>query len=192
MGITLAGCPVSGRWDRHAGGGNFIGTSPDWSPKGGVIVFSTPHTGHGDIYAYDIAQSALTRVTRDPNYEGDPEYSPDGKRLVFTREEGNVGHIWIMNSDGTQPKQLTADSGYDSSPSFSPDGTQVVFTRNVTDLKFRPGTAASSEIFVIDIDGTDEKRLTNNEVADFQPSFSPDGKQILYDVWADDIWLMKR
>ncbi len=190
LSVTLAGCPVGGRWDRYTDGGSFIGASPDLSPKADVIVFSSPDTGHGDIYSFNIAQSALTRLTDDPNYEGDPEYSPDGKRLVFVREENDAGHLWIMTSDGTQQTQLTTGSGYDTSPTFSPDGTQVVFTRNVTDLKFRPGSAASAEIFVIGVDGKGEKRLTNNEVADFQPSFSPDGKEILYDVWADDIWIM--
>ena len=188
--ITLAGCSVGGRWDHHAGGGSFIGASPSLSPKADVIVFASPDTGHGDIYAYDVARSALTRLTNDPDYEGDPEFSPDGKQIVFIREEDDIAHLWIMNSDGTKQAQLTTDAGYDSSPSFSPDGTKIVFTRNVTDYKFRPRSAASAETFMVGVDGTGEKRLTNNEIADFEPSFSPDGLQVLYDVWADDIWMM--
>ncbi len=188
--VALAGCPGGGRWDRSSGGGRFIGSNPDLTPKADVVVFASSETGHGDIYSYDIKRSVLTRLTDNPNYEGEPEYSCDGKRIVFIREHNDVANLWIMNSDGTKQSKLTTGSGYDSSPSFSPDGNRVVFTRNVTDLKFRPGTAASAEIFIIGIDGMHERRLTDNEIADFEPSFSPDGKKIVYDVWAENIWTM--
>ena len=91
--VMLVGCPVGGRWDRKAGGGRFIGASPDLSPKDDVIVFSSADTGHGDIYSYNIEASALTRLTDDPDYEGDPEYSPDGRQIVFVREENNVAKL---------------------------------------------------------------------------------------------------
>ena len=188
--LLLAGCPDSGRWERYSGGGSFNGTSPDMSPDQRTIIFSTPTSGKGDIAKHDIGNNFTTLLSNNPNYEGDAEFSPDGEKIVFIREENGVAKLWLMNSDGTNQTRLTKNDGYDFSPSFSPDGKKIVFSRNVSDLKFTPGTAASAEIFVIDVDGTNETRITNNEVADFEPSFSPDGKQIIFDTWAQKIWIM--
>lgn len=188
--VLLAGCPIGGRWDRYSGGGSFIGGCPDCSPDGSNIIFASPETGHGDIYQFNEGTGTFVRLTEDPGYEGDPEYSPDGSKIVFVREEDLIGHIWIMNADGTAQLRITNAPGYDSGPSFSPDGSRIVFTRNVAERKFRPGTAASAEIFVANVDGTGETRLTNNEQADWEASFSPDGEKIIYSVWSDDVWCM--
>jgi len=188
--VLVNGCKFGGRWDRHSGGGSFIGCSPSVSHRGSTIVFASPRTGHGDIYEYDESNSNLTRLTDNSNYEGDPEYSYDDKKIVFVREEDTIGHIWIMNADGTGQQRITNDRGYDSGPSFSPDGSQIVFTRNVAELKFLPGTTASAEIFIVNADGTGETRLTNNEQADWEPRFSPDGKQIVYSIGSQGIWTM--
>jgi len=188
--LLLTGCPTGGRWDRHSNGGSFIGARPNESPKGNEIVFSSPSSGNGDIYCYDAARSTSKQVTCNPSYEGDPKYSPDGTQIVFIREENDVANVWLMNSDGTQQTQITFSPAYDSGPSFSSDGRQIVFTRNVTDSRFRRGSALSAETFIVDADGTDETRLTDNDVADFEPSFSPDGKQILFCVAAQHIWIM--
>jgi len=179
-----------GRWDHYSSGGDFVGTSPSVSPDGSRFVFASPYTGHGDIYEFDESESTYRRLTHNPNYEGFPEYSPDGAKIVFVREEDAVCHVWIMNADGTGQTQLTSDAGDDCGPSFSPDGTRIVFARYVAELKFRRGTAASAELFVINVDGTGETGLTQNEQADWEAKFSPDGKRIIYSVWSDDVWVM--
>jgi Tol biopolymer transport system component len=94
-----------------------------------------------------------------------------------------------MNADGANPRQLSEGPEYDHTPSFSPEGAWIIFTRQA-DWKFRPGTAAAAESFIMRADGTGERRLTDNEEADFVPSFSPDGQSVLFDLWARDVWVM--
>ncbi len=88
--FVLDGCyskprPAAGRWVRYASGGRYIGAHPRASPNDKLVVFSSPATGCGDIYVYNMMTGAITRLTDDPNYEGDPAWSHDGKQIVFVR-----------------------------------------------------------------------------------------------------------
>jgi Tol biopolymer transport system component len=194
LSFLVIGCPkVPGRWDHYASGGSFIGVRPSPSPDGKFLVFASPRTGNGDIYRVNIDGSNLERLTRDENYEGDPVYSRDGRSIAFVREQGAIGHIWTMNADGTNPRQVTAEVWYDHWPSFSPDGTRIVFVRQLDGIKFRPGTSASAELFVMNSDGTLPVRLTDNAQPDWTPCFSTDGKRIFYSVYSgsDSVWVMQ-
>ncbi len=179
-----------GRAARFRNGGSFIGASPHMSPDGKAIVFASPCTGDGDIYLHLLGGSKTVRLTSHPNYEGDPQFSPDGKRIVFMRESEGVGHIWIMNADGSAQQQLTSGPDCDEGPSFSLDGRQIVFVRRVSRWTMIPGSAASAELFVMDVDGSQLTRLTDNTVPDWEPSFTPDGKEILFSRWSEEICIL--
>jgi Tol biopolymer transport system component len=114
--FSFSGCGESGRWDRYAGGGSYIGTRPSMSPDGSLIVYSSPATGHGDIYRINADGSQRTRLTSDPNYEGSPMFSFDGARICFMREDRGFGHIWIMDQDGKNQRQLTKARESDEDP----------------------------------------------------------------------------
>ena len=64
-------------------------------------------------------------------------------------------------------------------PSYSPDGARIVYQSRIFD---------QSEIYVMDADGSNETRLTNNSADDTHPSFSPDGSRILFDSNRDGVW----
>ena len=66
--------------------------------------------------------------------------------------------------------------GSEFGPSWSPDGTRIVFT------SFRDG---NSEIYVMNTDGSDQARLTNDRSQDYEPSWSPDGTRIVFASFRD-------
>jgi len=75
-----------------------------------------------------------------------------------------------MGADGTGQRQLT-DSSYDAShPAVSPDGRYLLFTSD---------RAGPGNIWRIDINGTNPKRLTDGG-NDLMPYGSPDGKWVIY------------
>lgn len=160
-------------------------------PDGTVIVYASPRSGNGDIYRVNIEGTNVVRLTSDENYEGDAKYSPDARRIVFVREEGGVGNIWIMAADGSGQVQITNGPEYDCGPEFSPDGSAVVFTRFVREWRFTVGTAVSAEVFVISEDGSQERRLTDNERADWEPTWLPNGDEIAYSVGSEELWIMR-
>lgn len=67
--------------------------------------------------------------------------------------------------------RLTFSPGNDALPALSPDGKQIAFSSK------RDG---NPEIYIMDADGRNPKRITNNKAVEFMPAFSPDGKQLAY------------
>jgi dipeptidyl aminopeptidase/acylaminoacyl peptidase len=64
-----------------------------------------------------------------------------------------------------------------SSPQFSPDGTRIAYVVTKADLG---RSAYDSDVWLIDVDGTNDRQLTSAPGADFRPRWSPDGKQLAF------------
>ncbi len=63
------------------------------SADGSLIVYSSPATGHGDIYRINADGSRRVRLTADPNYEGFPKFSFDGTRMAWIVLTGKLPHV---------------------------------------------------------------------------------------------------
>lgn len=175
--------------------------SPVWAPDGQSLYV----TYTALIVESNIVRDQMLEVARVPVSGGPrqtlaqdgvfPGISPDGKRMVFValRESGMV--LAIAAADGKQAQQLLPSGKLDgiASPRFSPDGAQVVFTAISpagtvpTATPARTSGAAPSvvlahglpmDVFVINADGTNLRRLT--QLGEDSPAacWSPDGKKI--------------
>jgi Tol biopolymer transport system component len=170
--------PVSaGRWDRHASGGSYFGTQPSFSPDATSVVYSSPATGHGDIYRFDRIAGRNVRLTLDPEYDGCPVYSPDG-RIVFIREKNRVGHLWVIDADGSGQTQLTKAPADDNCAAFSKDGKFIVFCRVQGGI---------SHVWIMDKNGGNQKQLTDGPWFDGLPSLSADGTQIVFSRMEEEV-----
>jgi Tol biopolymer transport system component len=109
-----------------------------------------------------------------------PQSIDQGWIAFYSDRDGNP-EIYVMHPDGTQLRRLTFDPGFDDSPAISPDGQRVAFLTarhdpqpRFPDLKY--------EIYVVDINGENLRRLTNTEAAETHPAWSPDSKKISFDA----------
>ena len=127
-------------------------------------------------------------LTNDPNSDLSPSWSPDGKRIAFVSyRDGKVhaihgwptSEIYVMDADGGNPQNLTNNSDDDFHPAWSPDGKRIAFT-SYKDGHFIGEFEITSEIYLMDADGGNQQKLTENRKNDFSPSWSPDGKRIAF------------
>ncbi len=162
---------MGSRWDIHAGGGSYLGTHPSVSPDGLSIVYSTPATGHGDIYRFDRSTAKNVRLTTDPEYDGYPIFSRDGTHIVFEHETNGISHLQVMDSDGKNQRPLTDGPTFDYGASFSNDGQTIVFCRE------REGIC---HLWTMDADGGNPRQLTDGPWWDSSPLFSPDDGRIVF------------
>jgi Tol biopolymer transport system component len=144
-----------------------------------------------DIYIMDADGSNQAVFISSPEWEQSPSWSPDGKRIVFESDVEGNDEIYIVSIDSGVFTRLTFNSASDNSPSWSPDGTKIAFAsdRDGDD----PSDISFYEIYVMDADGGNARRLTYNSVWDGSPSWSPDGKQIAFSSLKDgsgEIYLM--
>ena len=195
--------------------------SPEWSPDGRRIAFTSDRDGDSEIFVMNADGTQQRQVTRNDWRDSDPSWSPDGRRLAFTGNGGRTivvvgvdgrgltqlttsgtdsqpdwspdgrtiafvsrrdgsGQVYLMNADGSNQRRLVADDEFHGTPAFSPDGTRIAFE----------GGADAVYIDVVQVDGSGRVRLTDTG-GDLEPSWSPDGRTIVFSTWRDgrdDLW----
>src|SRR5215203_271936 len=105
---------------------------------------------------------------------------------AFTPKRGpSPDEIFTTDPDGTGERQRTPTTprAFNSSPSYSPDGTKIAWERVVVGPNGPNLSRDDGDIWVIDADGTNKKRLTGSPADDFGPAFSPDGRKLVFDVF---------
>jgi len=151
---------------------------PTWSPDGTRIAFRSQRDGNDEIYVMNVDGTCQRNLTNDPVNDWSPAWSPDGTHIAFARFFGGnlFTDLTVIKVDGSGLQRLTTASG--EYPTWSPDGTRIAFATA------RDG---NYEIYVMNADGTDETRLTNNLAYDMSPAWSPDGTHIVFDTQRDYI-----
>jgi len=141
------------------------GWDPTWSPDGNQILFASDRSTPVQLYTVKVESKKLQKISNLPAIRGRSDWSPDGSFIVTYSGEAWHREVYIMSANGSNAHQLTPTGGNSQGPSISPDGKWVTFTAYFDHY----GDDNGCEIYIIRVDGTDLRRLTNNDYCDYQP-----------------------
>ena len=164
--------------------------TPAFSPDGHQIIYAavSPGSTASHIYTYSLADQTCKRLTSAAGvYDDMASFSADGTQIVFARallhRPYSMGgwtwdhwDIYVMRSDGTGVRRLTSGEYYMvSPPRFAPDNQTIVF-----DANHGESNEPTVDVFKVGLTGKDPvKPLTRNGHSS-EPTFTPDGKHIIY------------
>lgn len=157
--------------------------NPVFSPDGKSIAFDSNRHGSYDVYVIPFEGGKPTRLTYDSGTDQVTGWSPDGRNILFASNRGTDypfrAELYLMPATGGPARQISVFEGREGT--YSPDGKHIAYVRG-------PGAwyrksyrgSANDDIWIMNADGSNNRRLTEHNGQDNGPLWSPDGKYIYY------------
>jgi Tol biopolymer transport system component len=146
---------------------------PAISRAGGRLAYVRT-SDDSDIWKFQAGSKAAVKFISSSLNEHNPQFSPDGSRIAFvSNRSGGCPEIWISGRDGSNSLQVTNDVGkWQGTPRWSPDGRWIAHDQC--------GDDGHSDIYVMDANGGQRRRMTPFDSDESVPSWSRDGKWIYF------------
>lgn len=158
---------------------------PAVSPDETRLAFTRAADGRSEIVVAGLDGGAPRTVVSGRGWR-QPAWAPDGRTLAVVGERDGVPRLFAVDADGGEPRELApAVAGPQTDPDWSPDGSRIALT---------VGSGREAEIAVLDPATGEVSRLTDDDVEDGHPSWSPAGERIVFVRRADDrasLWIAR-
>ena len=152
-----------------------LSTSPTLA-RDGRLAYITYKGGPPEIWGQRQPSGPQVKLfptgAENPGILLSPAWSPIGNKLAFvmSTQHGRCD-VMLLDLDRNRVDQLTTTGRLNTEPSWDPTGTRLAFTSD------REGT---SQIYVMQADGTSQQRVTSSPTPSSTPLWSPDGMRIAY------------
>jgi len=115
----------------------------------------------------------VTMLTGSNNLVLAPRFSPNAQQVLYTSYETGFPRIYMLNVDTLQRQQINELPGMTFAPRFSPDAAKVIYSAT--------GASGNTDIYEQTLASGKTKRLTSSAAIDTAPSYSPNGRQIVFE-----------
>jgi len=175
VGIAVAIDPEG----RDKGDCGVSGVAPHPEIGGELVYNCTLRLTHTGFYVLDVATGIARPLIVDGAWNTDPAWSPDGRRLAYVSTKDGETDIYVLELESGHVTRLTDDGSWNGNPTWSPDGAWVMYDSSRDGTNPAPDNSFRN-LFVVRADGTERHRVTALPGYNGTPTWSRDGKTILF------------
>lgn len=148
-----------------------LNTTGAFSPDGTKIVLTVSHGTNPNLYLLERSGKIIRKMTVSQSIDTSPSFAPNGKEIVFISDRPGYPQLYIMNLEGGNLRRITTP-GFCDSPAWSPRGDKIAFTMRLGRQNY--------DLYIYDLTKSRILRLTEDERNNENPSWSPDGRFIVF------------
>lgn len=153
---------------------NGMNLAPAWSPDGRRMILTLSKDGNPDMFLMDRKGKIIKQLTRRSGINVSPTWSPDGKQIAFVSDRSGRPQIYIMNLKTGGVQRITFKGRENAEPNWSPTEDLITYSSLVD---------GAYQIFTISPrPSSNPNQITTGPGHHESPSWSPDGKQILFSL----------
>ena len=145
--------------------------SPNWSPDGSMVAYTSFKTGSSAVYTHDLITDETRVVANFEGVNSAPSFSPDGSMLALALSRDGNPELYTLNLENSVLRRITSHRGIDTEPAWTTDGNNLIFTSD---------RGGSPQIYSVNLRSLLPKRLTFIGDYNARPRVLPEEERLIY------------
>lgn len=147
-----------------------LNSGGSWLPDGKGLALTLSNGDNLDIFHVDTSGNTIKPLTNHWGINVSASFSPDGTKFAFVSDRSGTPQVYVKDVGGDREERITFQGNYNSSPSWS----------RLNRIAFCGASDGKFDIFTVDPDGRNLRKLTDDQGNNEDPCWSMDGRYIIF------------